>query len=541
MMILGVILSMLLILWTFAGTAPQSREDLHELSDGWYLMQDGARVEVTLPIVRKADTKTILTLYNDSLTAADAGMTLTTRGALYRLRILLDGEPLYEYRDGLFPRNEQMRTKLDCTVNLPGETAGKNLTLVYEIPDRREYQIPRVYIGTASAVFRHYCLADAFTLAIVFVMLVMSLIAVWISLYSAKSGIRDRRFADAACFLLLCGAWCILDSSLAQYLSDMSPAVCYLSFYAFMTLPIPILHFVQNTGEMARYRILDLCILLFYLNAALQGLLCRLGFFELIEMLFVTHILLAVGASVLCGLIIREYLRKRTRELLVVLVAFATLSLSGVLALLLYWLLGIPYYGLIFECGILVFIVILLNGLIATMAGTLRFKTEALVYQRLSREDRLTGLRNRRAFEQFLETLEREAGSWENVALVFMDLNGLKHINDHFGHSAGDELIIGAARCIERAFAGYGECYRIGGDEFCAILPDPVLREEEWNALLDEEIQRHNQSSRFKLSIARGASRLRDAAGVLKTVSDWKFEADQMMYQDKESRKMREK
>ena len=162
MMILGVILSMLLILWTFAGTAPQSREDLHELSDGWYLMQDGARVEVTLPIVRKADTKTILTLYNDSLTAADAGMTLTTRGALYRLRILLDGEPLYEYRDGLFPRNEQMRTKLDCTVNLPGETAEKNLTLVYEIPDRREYQIPRVYIGTASAVFRHYCLADAF-------------------------------------------------------------------------------------------------------------------------------------------------------------------------------------------------------------------------------------------------------------------------------------------------------------------------------------------------------------------------------------------
>ena len=48
-MILGVILSMLLILWTFAGTAPQSREDLHELSDGWYLMQDGARVEVPLP------------------------------------------------------------------------------------------------------------------------------------------------------------------------------------------------------------------------------------------------------------------------------------------------------------------------------------------------------------------------------------------------------------------------------------------------------------------------------------------------------------
>lgn len=38
-----------------------------------------------------------------------------------------------------------------------------------------------------------------------------------------------------------------------------------------------------------------------------------------------------------------------------------------------------------------------------------------------------------------------------------------------------------------------------------------------------------------------GQSRLRDAAGVLKTVSDWKFEADQMMYQDKESRKMREK
>ena len=51
-----------------------------------------------------------------------------------------------------------------------------------------------------------------------------------------------------------------------------------------------------------------------------------------------------------------------------------------------------------------------------------------------------------------------------------MDVNGLKSVNDTLGHAAGDELLQGAAECMEQCFGNYGKVYRMGGDEFVAII-----------------------------------------------------------------------
>lgn len=55
--------------------------------------------------------------------------------------------------------------------------------------------------------------------------------------------------------------------------------------------------------------------------------------------------------------------------------------------------------------------------------------------------------------------------------VVTFDLNNLKNCNDNYGHRVGDAYIINAARIIENTFERYGKCYRIGGDEFCCIIP----------------------------------------------------------------------
>lgn len=83
--------------------------------------------------------------------------------------------------------------------------------------------------------------------------------------------------------------------------------------------------------------------------------------------------------------------------------------------------------------------------------------------------DELTGLLNRHAYEEALRGLKKEEPSNELVYISF-DVNGLKTVNDTLGHEAGDELIIGAAECLEDAFAKYGNVYRTGGDEFQGII-----------------------------------------------------------------------
>ena len=83
--------------------------------------------------------------------------------------------------------------------------------------------------------------------------------------------------------------------------------------------------------------------------------------------------------------------------------------------------------------------------------------------------DSLTGILNRYAYDKTIEELSSEDALPDDLAVISIDLNGLKNVNDSHGHDAGDELICGAARCIETVFSPFGKCFRIGGDEFVVI------------------------------------------------------------------------
>lgn len=87
----------------------------------------------------------------------------------------------------------------------------------------------------------------------------------------------------------------------------------------------------------------------------------------------------------------------------------------------------------------------------------------------VSIKDGLTGLYNRRGYEVDCERILKEK-TLNEYSVIMMDLNGLKAANDSMGHEAGDELIIGAAKCMNNAFSGLGNVYRVGGDEFVALL-----------------------------------------------------------------------
>lgn len=95
-----------------------------------------------------------------------------------------------------------------------------------------------------------------------------------------------------------------------------------------------------------------------------------------------------------------------------------------------------------------------------------------------SHTDALTGILNRRAYEEDIEKYANNVSD-DNLVFVSMDVNGLKIVNDTMGHSVGDELLLGASECIRKSLSGYGKIYRIGGDEFVAIIfvkPDEIQR-----------------------------------------------------------------
>ena len=84
--------------------------------------------------------------------------------------------------------------------------------------------------------------------------------------------------------------------------------------------------------------------------------------------------------------------------------------------------------------------------------------------------DALTGLGNRRSLAKDLERLMPRARAEEPLVLVLFDLDGFKHYNDCFGHPAGDDLLVRLGAALARRVSAEGRAYRMGGDEFCALL-----------------------------------------------------------------------
>jgi diguanylate cyclase (GGDEF)-like protein len=108
--------------------------------------------------------------------------------------------------------------------------------------------------------------------------------------------------------------------------------------------------------------------------------------------------------------------------------------------------------------------------------GKMEERTEE-VYK-LAALDSLTGLYNRRSGEQRLaEEISRARRHNRPLTILLLDLNGLKDVNDKFGHAAGDELIRCFAEYLSKAIRGSDLAVRLGGDEFLVLLPECKLED----------------------------------------------------------------
>ncbi len=148
----------------------------------------------------------------------------------------------------------------------------------------------------------------------------------------------------------------------------------------------------------------------------------------------------------------------------------------------------------------------------------------------LSLHDPLTGLYNRTYFEEEMRRLE--AGQKNPTGIIICDVDGLKLINDTFGHSTGDSMLVAAAGLIKSSLAEYDVVARIGGDEFAALLPDsPRPAVEEARRKIKDGVLEHNRLRPDRpMSISTGFS-VRNSNNI--SLNDLFKDADNHMHREK--------
>lgn len=157
----------------------------------------------------------------------------------------------------------------------------------------------------------------------------------------------------------------------------------------------------------------------------------------------------------------------------------------------------------------------------------------------LAREDSLTGLANRRGIDEKLsQTLAESQRSGERFALIMLDINDFKQVNDKHGHSAGDQVLSELARRLSQAVRGSDFAGRLGGDEFIVLA-----RHLETDTLLPQMIARLRHELNGNTTLNGHSLDLRVSIGTAvfpvdgDTADMLLGKADASMYRDKREQK----
>lgn len=128
-----------------------------------------------------------------------------------------------------------------------------------------------------------------------------------------------------------------------------------------------------------------------------------------------------------------------------------------------------------------------------------------LVFQHEAEHDALTGLFNRGAFEKMKQIL---SGSLDPLAILLIDVDLFKHVNDNYGHEVGDAALKKVSAMLTEKFRSSDLVFRIGGDEFCIIMQKTTPNEKnvirEKLDIINADLQKTDDKVPAKLSVSVG-------------------------------------
>mgnify|MGYP002672174745 FL=1 len=323
------------------------------------------------------------------------------------------------------------------------------------------------YIGSGYNIYRGLMrrAMPAFLISMLVILVGLYISIYWIVICSGSR--IDGTLLYLGIFSILLGIWSANETDVATLIVANRQGCSYLAFVTLMLLPIPFILFVKSFLEISDDRI---CRIICNANLALivlTHILNATGIYEFRRSLWMTHVLIILTILYLLVVIWSKIVRKQLDQRLKACVgALLLVFLAAIIEVGGYYKSG-NVVGLFGRSSFLIFILVL--GIESARQTVARLKKDRRMeeLEQFALNDSMTGMYNRNAYDYFVKN-EKD---FEGYVIVTFDLNNLKQCNDQYGHRAGDEYIIKAAHIIEDNFERYGKCYRIGGDEFCCIIP----------------------------------------------------------------------
>lgn len=355
-------------------------------------------------------------------------------------------------------------------------------------------------------------------------------------LFGFQRGFVHHRstFLNTGLFAAAFAVYALCSGTAYHIICSNSYLIYVLEFILLAFLPLPIVGGIYKICTGIYKKLLLAATVLVYINLIVQPVIHFTTDLEFRNTVFLSHGVILICVAILVPALIHEWRQNNHKEMAV---TFAPIII-GTLADILFFYFSRTYRSALgVNVGVLLFVILETICLIRNYLSFYELNLQNKVYQKMAYTDALTGLGNRAAFEEQLKEFSRDISSYSSLWCVCTDVNGLKQVNDHFGHSAGDELIRAAAQSLKQVMCEVCALYRTGGDEFVMFIPSrPEQDILDGIEKLNKALESYNETHEIKLSVALGYDCFR--FGCSDTVSDLISRADQKMYEDK--RRMKE-
>ncbi len=399
--------------------------------------------------------------------------------------------------------------------------------------------IPTIYIGNDFSLPAHIITKDILPFALCIIMLVLGIVLVSYHLFISRNINTSGKMLKLGIFSIFLSIWSINECSLTTLLLKNNLVTSYLSFLSLMLLSFPFAMFVQTFYE-DESKIWNWFCQLDIAQIALCLVLALTNIADLRETIWTTHAMMIVLAVIIAAqsfILIKNGVHSRTVKLHITCIIICVITLM----LDMFGFYTGTWDGNTFgRLGFLTYIIALGVSSARESTALMKMGQEANAYQTLAYTDQMTSMNNRTCFNvDFAKLSESPA----DIAVIDFDLNNLKRVNDTLGHSAGDLYIKSCATIIYEIFNGIGKCYRVGGDEFVALIEKAsTIDMTHYLAMLESSVDasnREHKNAKMKMQIAYGCATYDPNTD--QNLEDTYNRADKIMYINKKEKKEQQK
>ncbi len=397
--------------------------------------------------------------------------------------------------------------------------------------------VPDFYFGSKYDISADLLRKDFWTIFFAIATIVIGFVFIGYTIYNRNNSEIDRSLAMLGIFAIHLGAWKFADTETVKALLPLHPVISSIPFFALLMASVPFALFIKEHYQNGESPVWYIPCFSSLIEIAAVLILQLAGVADLRQTLFLTHIQMVFLMGVCFCMTVRELRStgwnvRLKRTVLCMGFCFAGFGLD----LLIFYVTGGKTVGVLGMLGFLIYIVVLGVASIREAKQLMAIGMRAKSFERMAYHDQLTGLYNRTAYAAFVDNPEFDP---DHCIVVVFDLNDLKKCNDTLGHEKGDLYIKSSAEIIRNIFGEEGDCYRMGGDEFCVLLKNSTLKKcKLLVGRLKEQVDRFNASGQgVFMQIACGYESYDRRIDY--NIDDTARRADKMMYNEKFSMKQK--